>query len=150
MTDKTILRTGRDRLRYTITFELTLLAMLIPAGSAFFDRSMAEIGGLGVILSAKAMALNLLYNWLFDLVDARAGRVSSERSHLGRLVHALGFEATLMMTSLPLFMWWLKIGLVEALLTDITVASLVVVYTYVFTLVYDRVFPLVRARPARS
>lgn len=44
------LRSGRDRIRYTVTFELVLIAMLIPAGSAFFDKPAADIGVLGIIL----------------------------------------------------------------------------------------------------
>lgn len=45
-------------------------------------------------------------------------------------------------------MLWLKIGVVEALAADIVMTSFVVVYTYVFTLAYDRVFPLVRPQAA--
>lgn len=145
MQEKTVLRSGRDRLRYTLTFEASLMAMLIPVGTVFFDISLAEIGLLGVILSSKAMVLNLGYNWAFDRMDAKAGRISSERSHFGRILHALGFELTLMTTSLPLLMFWLQIGAFEALATDLVVTSFVVAYTYVFTLLYDRAFPLRRA-----
>ncbi len=148
MTDKTPLRTGRDRLRFSISFELTLMAMLIPAGAAFFDRSLGEIGVLGAVLSLKAMAMHLVYNWAFDRIDARSGRVSSERSHLGRILHAIGFEGSLTLTSLPIYMFWLKLGLVDALAADIVVTSFVVGYTYVFTLAYDRMFPVVRPRVA--
>jgi uncharacterized membrane protein len=121
--------------------------MLVPAGALFFDTSLAEIGVLGMILASKAMALNLLYNWLFDRVDARAGRISSERSHFGRILHALGFELTLMATSLPILMFWLNIGMFEALAADFVVITFVVAYTYVFTLIYDRTFPLRQAGP---
>ena len=107
----------------------------------------AEIGLLGIVLSGKAMVLNLVYNWVFDCIDARAGRVSSERSHLGRILHAVGFEISLTLTSLPIYMLWLQIGAVEALAADVVVTSFVVAYTYVFTLAYDKAFPLVR-RPA--
>ncbi|WP_299851870.1 PACE efflux transporter [uncultured Roseovarius sp.] len=144
MSDKVILRSGKDRLRYTICFELLLMAILVPVGAAFFDKPVAEIGVLGAVLAGKAMLLNLVYNWLFDKIDARSGRVSSERSHVGRILHAFGFEISLTVTSLPIYIWWLGIGLLDALVTDIVVTSFVVAYTYVFTLAYDRFFPLVR------
>ncbi len=144
MSDEVVLRSGKDRLRYTISFELLLMAILVPAGAAFFDTPVAEIGVLGGILAGKAMLLNLVYNWLFDKIDARAGRVSSERSHVGRILHAFGFEISLTLTSLPIYIWWLGIGLLDALVTDIVVTSFVVAYTYVFTLAYDRFFPLGR------
>lgn len=144
MANKAILRTGRDRLRYTISFEVFLMAMLIPAGTVFFDTSLAEVGLLGAVLALKAMALNLAYNWVFDRIDARSGRISSERSHIGRIIHAVGFEVSLTATSLPFYMLWLKINFLEALATNLVVTTFVVTYTYVFTLIYDRAFPLTR------
>ncbi|MEM7068420.1 MAG: PACE efflux transporter [Pseudomonadota bacterium] len=142
MSNKVIMRSGRDRIRYTVTFEVLLMAMLIPAGSIFFDKSIASIGVLGVALSVKAMLMNLVYNWIFDSIDARYGRISSQRSHLGRIVHAAGFEFSLVITSLPIYIWWLDLTIFQALLTDLVVTSMVVFYTYLFTLVYDRLFPL--------
>lgn len=143
MSQSPAMRTGKDRLRYTVTFEMTLLMLLVPAGAAFFDKGWADIGLLGLILSAKAMVVNLIYNWVFDHIDARASRISSDRSTLGRLLHAVGFELTLLITSLPIYAWWLNITWLEALVTDLVVTSLVVVYTYMFTLGYDRLFPVV-------
>ena len=136
------LRSGKDRLRYTLTFEVILMLMLIPAGMLFFDKPMADIGALGVILSVKAMIVNLIYNWIFDKIDARYGRMSSNRTTLGRIFHAFGFEAFLTVSSLPFYIWLLEIGVIEALLTDIVVTTFVVAYTYVFTLIYDRKYPI--------
>ena len=143
MSEKVIMRTGADRVRYAVSFELVLLAITIPAGAAFFDKPLANIGLLAAILAVKAMVLNLIYNWAFDWFDARRGRVASNRSHLGRVFHAVGFEVFLVITSLPLYTWWLDLTVLEALATDIVVTSFVVLYTYVFTLAYDRMFPVV-------
>jgi len=142
MSQTATMRTGRDRLRYTITFEASLMLILIPAGAAFFNKGLADIGILGVMLSLKAMLVNLVYNWVFDHVDARASRISSDRSTVGRIVHAAGFEATLMITSLPIYIWWLNITVLQAFMADAVITSFVVVYTYAFTLGYDRLFPL--------
>lgn len=142
MSDAVKLRSGRDRLRYTIAFEALLMAMLIPAGAAAFDKPLAEVGALGAALSVKAMTLGLIYNWIFDRIDARAGRVASARSTRGRLLHALGFEAVLTLSSLPLYVLGLGIGVGEALAADLAITSFVVAYTYAFTLGYDRLFPL--------
>lgn len=142
MSQSPAMRTGADRLRYTATFEMTLMVLLVPAGAAFFDKGWADIGVLGLILSVKAMLINLVYNWVFDHVDARADRISSDRSTFGRVMHAVGFELSLLITSLPIYVWWLNLTLLEALLTDLVVTSFVVLYTYVFTLGYDRLFPV--------
>ncbi|MEQ8655606.1 MAG: PACE efflux transporter [Kiloniellales bacterium] len=142
MSQSVALRSGKDRLRYTVAFEVSLMAMLVPAGAAFFDKGLEEMGLLGLVLSLKAMVMGLLYNWVFDRFYARTGRVSSDRRFLGRVLHALGFELSLMTTSLPIYVWWLGITLLEALATDLVVTSFLVVYTFVFTLAYDRLFPV--------
>jgi len=144
MTQTVALRSGKDRLRYTFAFEAGLAVILVPAGAAFFDKGIAEIGLLGVVLSLKAVLIGLLYNWVFDRLDARMGRVSSDRSTLGRTVHAIGFELSLVTTSLPIYLWWLNLTLLEAVMMDMVVTTFVVVYTYVFTLAYDRLFPVRR------
>ncbi len=136
------LRSGKDRLRYTILFEAVLFAILIPAGAVFFDKGLADIGVLGAFLLVKAVLLGLLYNWVFDKVDAQSGRLSSDRKILGRIVHAVGFELTLLITSVPVYCWWLNITVLEAVMVDLVVTSLVVAYTYLFTLAYDRLFPV--------
>ena len=142
MTDTVTLRSGKDRLRYSFTFEATLLALLVPVGAVFFDKPVAEIGVLGLMLCLKALLVSLAYNLMFDRVDAAKGRVSSDRPAVRRIFHALGFEVTLLITSLPIYMWWLGLTFFEALSTDVVVTSFVVVYTYVFTLGYDRMFPV--------
>jgi uncharacterized membrane protein len=147
MSQPVALRSGKDRLRYTIAFEALLMTVLIPAGAAFFDKGLADIGLLGLVLSLKAMLVGLIYNWIFDRIDARSGRMSSDRSPLGRVVHALGFEVTLVTTSLPIYTWWLGITIVEAVVADLVVTTYVVAYTYIFTLGYDRLFPVL-PRPA--
>ena len=147
MEDKIAIRSGADRLRYTISFELLLLAILVPIGALVFDRSHVEIGMLSVFLAVKAMLLNLLYNWLFDKWDVRNGRIPTERSWWGRTLHAIGFEATLTITSLPFVMWWLKLNIWQALLTDLAVVSIVMVYTMIFTWCYDKLFPVAQPAP---
>ncbi|MEM7426219.1 MAG: PACE efflux transporter [Pseudomonadota bacterium] len=136
------LRSGKDRIRYTVAFEASLMAILIPAGALFFGKGVIEIGLLGAILVVKAMAIGLLYNCIFDWLEAGTGRVSSDRPTHLRILHAAGFELSLVTTSLPILCWWLQLSVLEALTIDLAVTSFVVVYTYVFTLAYDRLFPV--------
>jgi len=63
-------------------------------------------------------------------------------SVLGRIIHSIGFEVSLTLTSLPIYTWWLNIGLLDALMADIVVTTFVVGYTYLFTLAYDKIFPV--------
>ena len=142
MAPKVKLRSLKDRIRYTVIFETILLTMLVPAGMIFYDRDILDIGLLGVVLVVKAMVLNIIYNWVFDRLEARTGRVASDRPHKLRIIHAIGFEVTLAITSIPIYTWWLKITVLEAILIDVVVTTFIVGYTYIFTLVYDVVFPI--------
>ncbi len=142
MSNTVALRTAKDRLRYSIGLEIGIMAFLVPAGAAFFDKGLADIGLLGLILSLKAVLISLIYNWIVDHLSARKGRESSDRSPVGRVFHAVGFELSLLITSLPIYTVWLGLTVVEAVATDLVVTSFVVVFTYVFTLGYDRAFPV--------
>lgn len=142
MANNTALRSGRERVQYTVAFEVILMVILVPAGALLLDKSIAEVGVLGVILVLKAMVMGLIYNWVFDRFDAKSGRVASDRSTMGRILHAVGFEMSLLITSIPIYMWWFDFSMLQAISTDIVVTTFVVGYTYVFSLVYDRKFPV--------
>ena len=148
MEQKVVVRNGLDRLRYVILFELLLVAGLVPLGAIVFQQSMHDIGLLAAILSLKAMLVSLLFNWVFDQIDARAGRVSSQRSLLGRILHAVGLEVWLVLTSMPIVIWWLGITIPQAIMMDLAVSTIVMVYTLIYSWVYDRLFPLPHAAAA--
>ncbi len=107
MNDTIVLRSGKDRLRYSITFEASLLALLVPVGALFSSKPVSDVGILGLMLCLKALFVSLAFSWVFDHYDATHGQASSDRSAMGRLLHALGFEVTLLITSLPIYMWCL-------------------------------------------
>jgi len=143
--EKTIIvRAGKDRLRYTCLFELFLVAVLAPIGAFVLEKQILDVGVLAIVLSLKAMLFNLVYNWFFDQFDVRAGRIPTERTFFRRILHAAGFEVGLMITSLPIVVWWLGLTILQAFLMDMVITSFVVVYTLVFTWSYDRLFPVVQ------
>ena len=136
------IRTGKERLKFSCLFELTLIAILAPMGALVLEKQILDVGVLALVLSLKAMLFNLLYNWIFDLVDVRAGRIPTQRNVPRRILHAVGFEVGLMITSLPIVVWWLGLSILQALIMDLVVTSFVVVYTFAFTWSYDRLYPV--------
>ena len=136
------IRSTSDRIRYALSFEALLMVVLAVCASFVLERGLLEVGSLTLLLSLKAMAFNFIYNWIFDRIDARAGRIPTERSFAARATHAVGFELSLIVTSLPLVMWWLKITLLQALAFDLAAATFIVIYTMAFTWSYDRLFPV--------
>ena len=145
MATDVVVRTGLDRLRYALLFEGILVAMFSVIAALLFDRSLMSMSALSIALSLVALAINLGYNYLFDRLDVRNGRIPTERSRNWRIVHALGFEATLVIVNLPLVMWWMGWNVWQALALDIVAMAAIVFYTYFFTLAYDRLFPVEQA-----
>ncbi len=137
-------RSGWDRLRYALLFEAILVVAIGSALALLSERPLLYTGGLGLVLSLIALVVNLVYNYSFDRVDVAFGRIPTERSTTGRIIHALLFEALLVVVGLPVIMLWMQWNWLQALTFDIAVMAAVVVYTYVFTLTYDRVFPVVQ------
>jgi len=136
------IRNSLDRLRYALLFEAILIVLVGMALWMLSDQPLAETGALAAILSMIAVFIALAYNYVLDRVDAHFGRIPTERGTIGRIGHAVGLEIMLVGTSLPAIMWWMSWGFWEALAFDVVSIAFVVIYTYVFTLVYDKAFPV--------
>ncbi|MBS98298.1 MAG: hypothetical protein CMI01_06440 [Oceanospirillaceae bacterium] len=100
----------------------------------------ALAGGVAVGASVIAMLWNLVWNTGFEFWEAR--QIVRGRSFKRRALHALGFELGLTIMLVPAIAWWLAISWWEALLLDIGLTLVFVVYTFVFNLGFDRVFGL--------
>ncbi|KQP44694.1 PACE efflux transporter [Pseudorhodoferax sp. Leaf274] len=103
---------------------------------------------LATVCSVIAVIWNLVFNTLFEAWEKR--QPVRGRSVQRRIAHALGFEGGLAAILVPLFAWWLDIGLYEALLFDAALLLFFLVYTFVFNWGFDRVFglPASAAQPA--
>lgn len=136
------LRSKKERIIYALVFEILLLASLLPIGMVLFGVSAANFGILSLILSLKAMIFNFIFNWFYDRLDLRANRVPTERSLRHRVFHAVSFELGMLITSLPIIMWWLSMGLWEAFQLEVVLIRFVMIYTFLFGLGYDRLRPV--------
>lgn len=121
-------------------FEAIALAVLITFGSLFLGFSITEIGGVAIVGSIVATVWNYTYNLGFDLSLKRMNG-TTQKSLRARVIHAIGFEISMLILLLPFIMWWLDLSAYHALALDITFAVFFVFYTFVFTWIYDRVFP---------
>lgn len=145
-----VIRTGLDRLRYALLFEGILVVLFTTAMVLLFDRGLLFMGGLSVVLSLVALATNFVYNYIVDGIDVRHGRIPTERSRMGRILHAVGFEFTLVIVSVPIIVWWMTWGWWQAIVFDAIAMAAIVIYTYFFTLAYDRIFPVIQPRDEGS
>jgi len=135
------MRTTGDRIRHAISFEIIGLILVTPLGAWAFGVPMHDIGVIGIVGATIATLWNYVYNFGFDHLMQRM-RGSTAKTVPLRVLHAIMFEAGLLLVLLPLFAWYLGISLWQALLMDVSFALFYMGYAYVFNWAYDRVFPL--------
>ncbi len=141
------MRTTLDRIRHAILFELVGLVLMIGGGSILTGFDAHSLGVIGVVSSLVATAWNYVYNLGFDRAMLRL-RGSVLKTHPIRALHALLFEAGLLVLLLPFVAWMLGVSLWQAFLFDLAIAVFYIVYGYAYNWAYDRAFPMPEAREA--
>ena len=136
------MRTSADRIRHTLLFEIIGLAICTPLASWILDKGLAQIGALSIVLSVAAMCVNYVFNLVFDLALVRLGRPVNVRPVRMRMLHAMLFETSLIIFTLPMVAWWLDMPLWAAFLTDMGFALFFLIYAFVYNWAYDVVFPM--------
>lgn len=130
----------KRRIVYVTLFEIfaillsTLLLMLLSGGEA------QESLPVATVVSFIAVAWNYAYNLLFEKWERK--RQATTRSLYVRVMHSLGFEAGLLVFTLPLYMIWYSVGLWVAFTMVAALLVFFLVYTFVFTLIFDQFFTL--------
>ncbi len=130
----------RRRLIYVALYELIAIAVVTVALAVFTDHGVGSSGGVAVGSSAIAVVWNLVFNALFERWERR--QPARGRSVARRVAHAIGFEGGLLLWLVPFIAWWLDVSLWQALLLDVGLLLFFLVYTFVFTWVFDRLFGL--------
>lgn len=135
------MRTTFDRIRHAVLFEVIGLILFTLAGTWIFSTPMGNMGVIAIFGATLAMLWNYLYNLIFDHVLLRfRGRL--DKTVAMRALHAILFEIGLMILMLPFIMWYLGIGMIEALIMDMGYALFFMCYAFVFNWGYDIVFPI--------
>ncbi len=135
------MRNRSDRIRHAISFELIGLILVTPLGAAVFHVPLAELGLVTLVSATLATGWNYGYNVIFDHALVRlTGRIA--KSLATRVLHAVLFEAGLLMILMPFIAWYLGVGLLVAFWMDLGFSLFYLVYAFVFNWGYDRVFPV--------
>lgn len=132
---------GLSRKIVYVTLYEALAIFSASIGLAWMSgQELGHAGVLAAIASAVAIVWNLGFNWLFERWESR--QQVRGRSLRRRVAHAIGFEGGLAAILVPVFAWWLDIGLWQALLVDIWLLLYFLAYTFFFNWGFDRVFGL--------
>ena len=139
------MRDTKDRIRHALSFEIIALLLVTPLGAWAFGLPLDHIGVVALVSATIATGWNYLYNLMFDHALLRiVGHVG--KSVAMRILHAVLFEAGLLLILLPFIAWYLGVSLIEAFLLDVSFAVFYLVYAFAFNWLYDLVFP-VQAAP---
>lgn len=134
------MRCTADRIRQALSFEFIGIVIVTPLFAWVFDHHIGDMGALVVLGATAATMWNYIFNLVFD--HALNWRRRDVRKTMPlRIVHAVLFEATLLVLLLPLFAWWLGVPLIAALVMEISFAAFYLSYAFVFTWSYDSLFP---------
>jgi len=95
---------------------------------------------VAIILSTTAVVWNFIFNTAFEWWEIR--KQIKVRTLVVRSVHAIGFEGGLVLICLPLFMFWYDVGPWQAFIIEAALLLFFMVYTFMFTLIFDQIFTL--------
>lgn len=130
----------KRKLVYVTFFELFAIAITTSGLMLFSGQPMSHTSIAAVVSSAIALVWNLIYNTMFEAWESR--QAVRGRSIWRRIMHATGFELGLVITLVPFFAWWLNVTLWHALVLDIGLIIFFLIYTFIYNLVFDRIFGL--------
>ena len=111
--------------------EAFAIIIFAPVAALILNKTVVEIGVLGLVISTIAMLWSFIYNYLFDQVEFSLKKDRFNRSILTRVTHALLFELGLLIVILPLIAFWLNMTLWHAFILDIAFVVFFLVYAFV-------------------
>ena len=93
-----------------------------------------------ILLSTTATIWNYVWNTLFERAERRFGWTG--RGVFVRIGHALGYEGGVLIFTIPLVAFMLGVSLGEAFMIEISLLVFFLIFTYVYSWVFDRVVGL--------
>ncbi|MGO2154516.1 MAG: PACE efflux transporter [Serratia proteamaculans] len=130
----------KRKLVYVTAYEIIGMTISALGLALLSGNAPSSTGPLAVIITTIAVSWNFIYNSLFELWESR--QASRTRTLKRRIIHAVGFQLTLVVYLIPLIAWWMGITLWQALLLDMALIVIIPCYTFVFNWAFDKIFGL--------
>ena len=128
------------KILYAVSFEILGVAVASAGLLAMSEASAGQSISLSILAASLALAWSFVFNSLIERWEARQSRRG--RSLGRRSAHAILFEGGLMVILVPITAWWLRVGLWQAMVYEAGLIGLFILYTYLFTWAFDRIFGL--------
>lgn len=128
----------KERLFHSILFEALALVLFVPLAMFVTQKGAALMAGISITLSLIAMVWNYVFNLGYDRLFGadRAARGIGER-----IAHGIGFEAGLIVFSIPVVMAALQEPFLTVLIMDLGAVLFFLVYAILFNWIYDKLRP---------
>ncbi|MFZ1469469.1 MAG: PACE efflux transporter [Paracoccaceae bacterium] len=128
---------------YAISFESLGVAVATMGLLLMSNTSAATSASLATLAATVALGWSMAFNTVFEAWESR--QATRGRSFTRRTVHAILFEAGLVLILVPLTAWWLGVTLWMAIAYEAGLIALFIGYTYAFTWAFDAIFGLPHA-----
>lgn len=133
---QSVTRSIKERIFHACTFEFFAIIFTMLIGVFILNKPVDSMGILSVLISVTALLLNIVFNWLFDKFFPF---VNGDRPVHIRMLHAIGFEGALILFTVPMIAFFLKVTLVEAFMIEIGLLVFFLFYTYLYNWLYDKI-----------
>ncbi len=130
----------KRKLVYVTAYELIGMTISALGLALLSGHTPSSTGPLAVVITTIAVSWNFIYNYLFEWWESR--QASRTRTLKRRILHAVGFQLTLVVYLIPLIAWWMGITLWQALLLDMALIVIIPCYTFLFNWAFDKLFGL--------
>jgi len=131
---------AKRKLVYVTAYELIGMTISALGLALLSGHAPSSTGPLAVVITTLAVSWNFIYNYLFEWWESR--QASRTRTLKRRILHAIGFQLTLVVYLIPLIAWWMGITLWQALLLDMALIVIIPCYTFLFNWAFDKLFGL--------
>ena len=136
------MRTKQERLIHALFYEVFALFSIGLLLNPLFQLEMSKSLTIGIAFSVFAVVWNLVFNHVFDSYLSKHHPMQlMQRSLKVRVIHALGFEGSMLVSTLPILAWWLNTSMFEALKLELFLVIYITLYTFAYNYVYDIISP---------
>lgn len=105
-------------------------------GFYILNKPADSMGLLSILISTTAMIFNVIFNWVFDKLFPF---VNGDRPIKLRVLHAAGFECMMILFTLPMISYLLKVTFLEAFMIELGFLVFFLFYTYLYNWAYDQI-----------
>ncbi|OTG81951.1 hypothetical protein B9T33_05350 [Acinetobacter sp. ANC 5054] len=127
---------SKRRIIHALSYEIILLVIIAIALSFIFKVPMEVTGTLGIAMAVTSVIWNMIFNHYFEKFEAKR---KLKRTFGVRVLHAIGFEGGLMLATIPMVAYALNMSIWQAILTDLSLTTCILVYTFIFQWCYDHI-----------